>query len=222
MPFGLSAEFRVGFAAAIIQAGADADTRPQNFSARGGVMPAVVRTPPAPQVSQMFCPKCGQQSSDEVRFCPRCGLSLAGLPAYVAGNEYAPARTEAAPAAELTAKRRGTRRGARLMFFSVVLFPIFVALGVFIDNPVTLLVPLMVFLTGLMMLVYARIFGDELIPTRHRASNRDLGGGADRPALGGPTFAPAPLFNQQRANTAEIYQPPSVTENTTKLLDKDS
>ena len=30
------------------------------------------------------------------------------------------------------------------------------------------------------------------------------------------------LFNQQRANTAEIYQPPSVTENTTRLLDKDS
>ncbi|HWS89177.1 MAG TPA: zinc ribbon domain-containing protein [Pyrinomonadaceae bacterium] len=170
----------------------------------------------------MFCPKCGQQSSDEVRFCPRCGLQLAGLPAYIAGNDLMANRPAPARAEEMTAKKLGTRRGAKLMFFSVILFPIFIALGIFADNPVTLLVPLMVFLTGLVMLLYARIFGDELIPTRHRASNRDLGAGADRPALGGPTFAPAPLFNQQRANTAEIYQPPSVTENTTKLLDKDS
>ena len=170
----------------------------------------------------MFCPKCGQQSSDEVRFCPRCGLSLAGLPAYVAGNEYAPARPEAAPVAELTAKRLGTRRGAKLMFFSVVLFPIFFGFCFIVDNPAPLFVPLTVFLTGLVMIVYARLFGDELLPAAGRAGRRDLGAGADRPALGAPQFTPAPLFSQQRANTAEIYQPPSVTENTTKLLDRDS
>ena len=170
----------------------------------------------------MFCPKCGQQSSDEVRFCPRCGLQLAGLTAYVAGNEYAPARPDAARDAEVTARRLGTRRGAKLMFFSVVLFPIFLGFSFLVDNPVPLFVPFTVFLSGLMMLVYARLFGDELIQVPRRAPHRDLGAGADRPALGAPAFNPAPLFNQQRANTAEIYQPPSVTENTTKLLDKDS
>jgi hypothetical protein len=171
----------------------------------------------------MFCPKCGQQSSDEVRFCPRCGLQLAGLAAYVAGNDLAaPSRTEAPQSAELTAKRRGTRRGAKLMFFSVVLFPIFFAICFLVDGPAPLFVPFTVFLTGLVVLIYARLFGDELIQIPQRSSRRDLGAGSDRPALGAPTFTPAPLFNQQRANTAEIYQPPSVTENTTKLLDKDS
>lgn len=171
----------------------------------------------------MFCPKCGQQSSDEVRFCPRCGLQLAGLPAYVAGNEYAPARPDAARDAELTAKRRGTRRAAKLMFFSVILFPIFFGLCFLVDGPGPLFVPFTLFLAGLVMLVYARLFGDELIPLQHRGpSRRDLPAGSDRPALGAPQFNPAPLFNQPRANTAEIYQPPSVTENTTKLLDKDS
>jgi hypothetical protein len=170
----------------------------------------------------MFCPKCGQQSSDEVRFCPRCGLQLAGLAAYVAANDLTAHRPDPARQAEMTAKRRGMRRGAKLMFFSVLLFPIFIALGIFADNPVTLLVPLMVFLTGLVMLVYARLFGEELLPARGRAGHRDLGAAGDRPALGPQQFTPAPLFNQQRANTAEIYQPPSVTENTTKLLDKDS
>jgi hypothetical protein len=171
----------------------------------------------------MFCPKCGQQSSDEVRFCPRCGLQLAGLAAYVAVNDMAANRPDPARQAEMTAKRRGTRRGAKLMFFSVILFPLFFGLAVLTDGPVPLFVPFMVFLTGLAVLVYARLFGDELIPTRPRgARNRDLGAGADRAALGAAQFTPAPPFSQQRANTAEIYQPPSVTENTTKLLDKDS
>lgn len=171
----------------------------------------------------MFCPKCGQQSSDEVRFCPRCGLQLAGLAAYVAGNEYAPARPDTARQAELTAKRRGTRRGAKLMFISIVLFPIFFGLCFLVDGPGPLVIPFTLLLAGLVMLVYTRIFGDELIPIHHRGSSRrDLAAGSDRPALGAPQFTPAPLFNQPRANTAEIYQPPSVTENTTKLLDKDS
>ncbi|HEX7312860.1 MAG TPA: zinc ribbon domain-containing protein [Pyrinomonadaceae bacterium] len=170
----------------------------------------------------MFCPKCGQQSSDEVRFCPKCGLQLAGLPAYIAGNDLLANRPDPARQQEMTAKRLGTRRGAKLMFFSVVLFPIFFGFCFIVDNPAPLFVPFMVFLAGLVVLTYARLFGEEIIQIPHRASNRDLAPGADRPALGPPQFNPAPLFTQQRANTAEIYQPPSVTENTTKLLDKDS
>jgi hypothetical protein len=170
----------------------------------------------------MFCPKCGQQTSDEVRFCPKCGLSLAGLPAYVAGNEFAPARPQAPPLPEMTAKRLGTRRGAKLMFFSVVLFPIFFGLCFLVDNPGPLFVPLTVFTAGFVMLVYARLFGEDLLPGGSWASRKDLHAGADARSLGAAQFTPAPLFNQQRANTAEMYQPPSITENTTKLLDKDS
>jgi hypothetical protein len=170
----------------------------------------------------MFCPKCGQQSSDEVRFCPRCGLSLAGLPAYVAGNEFAPARPEAPRPAELTAKRLGIRRGAKLMFFSVVLFPLFFGICFLVDGPAPLFVPLTVFLAGFVTLVYAYLFGEEFMPGRGAAARRDLNAGAERPTLGAPQFTSASLFTQQRANTAEIVQPPSVTEHTTKLLDKDS
>ncbi len=170
----------------------------------------------------MFCPKCGQQSSDEVRFCPRCGLSLTGLPAYVAGNDFNSARPDAARVAEQTAKRIGTRRGAKLMFFSVVLFPIFFAFCFIVDGPAPLFVPFTVFLMGLVMLVYARLFGDDLLPIRNPAARRDLNAGGDRPALGASQFIPASLFDRHRANTAEIVQPPSVTENTTTLLDRDS
>jgi hypothetical protein len=142
----------------------------------------------------------------------------------VAGNELASLRPAAVapPSPEQTAKRRGMRRGAKLMFFSVVLFPVFLGLGLLVNHPATLFVPLTVFLAGLVVLVYSLLFGEELIPARGAAERRDLNAGADRPALGAQQFTPASPFAQQRANTAEIYQPPSVTENTTKLLDRDS
>jgi zinc-ribbon domain len=170
----------------------------------------------------MFCPKCGQQSSDEVRFCPRCGLQLAGLAAYMAANDPTSAEAPVPPAPVMTARRRGMRRGAKLMFICGVLLPAAALLAFEDDAPGPLLLVCTAFLAGLAWLVYSWLFGDNVLPVGKSARRRDLGAAGDRPALGAPQFIPAPLFNHQRVNTAEIYQPPSVTDNTTKLLEKDS
>ena len=170
----------------------------------------------------MFCPKCGQQSSDEVRFCPRCGLSLAGLPAYVAVNEHAPAAAPVQRPPAMTARRRGMRRGAKLMFICAVLLPVAALLAFEDDAPGPLLLVTTAFLAGLAWFVYSWLFSDNVLPVGKDAGRRDLAAAGDRPALGAPQFTPASSFNQQRANTGEIYHPPSVTENTTKMLDKDS
>jgi hypothetical protein len=122
----------------------------------------------------------------------------------------------------MTARRRGIRRGAKLMFFCAVLLPAAALLAFEGDAPGPLLLVLTGGLAGLLWLVYSWLFNDNTVPVGKDAARRDLAAAVDRPALGGPSFTPAPLFNQQRGNTAEIYQPPSVTENTTKLLDKDS
>ncbi|HYH84179.1 MAG TPA: hypothetical protein VEX60_01785, partial [Pyrinomonadaceae bacterium] len=90
------------------------------------------------------------------------------------------------------------------------------------DAPGPLLLVLTGGLAGLLWLVYSWLFNDNVLPVGKRARRKDLSADPDRPALSAPQFTPTPLFNQQRANTAEIYQPPSVTENTTKLLDNDS
>ena len=174
----------------------------------------------------MFCPKCGQQSSDEVRFCPRCGFQLAKLAAYLAANEHAPDAAPAPRAPLLTARRRGMRRGAKLMFICAVLLPAAALLAFEDDAPGPLLLVCTTFLAGLAWMVYSWLFNDNTVPVETRASRKarrkEMAAAGDRPALGAPQFTPAPLFTQQRANTAELYQPPSVTENTTKLLDKDS
>jgi hypothetical protein len=170
----------------------------------------------------MFCPKCGQQSSDEVRFCPRCGLPLAGLAAYVASDGQAAPDAPAPRAPLMTARRRGVRRGAKLMFFSGVLLPAAALLAFEGDAPGPLLLVCTAGLAGLLWMVYSWLFNDNVLPVGRRARRKDLAAARDSAALGAAQFVPAPLFSRQRGNTAEIYQPPSVTENTTKLLDKDS
>lgn len=170
----------------------------------------------------MFCPKCGQQSSDEIRFCPRCGLHLSGLAAYVAGNEFTPDGGTVPRAPVMTARRRGMRRGAKLMFICAVLLPAAALLAFEGDAPGPLLLVLTGGLAGLAWLVFSWLFNDNVVPVGKDAGRRDLDAAGDRPALGAPQFTPAPLFDRQRADTGEIYQPPSIIENTTKLLDKDS
>ena len=175
----------------------------------------------------MFCPKCGQPSSDEVRFCPKCGLPLDGLAAYVAGREHAPVAAPAPPAPVMTARRRGMRRGAKLMFICAVLLPAAALLAFEGDAPGPLLLVCTGGLAGLLWLVYSWLFNDNVLPVGKDAARRDLAAApADRPALGAPPFVPAASFGQQqqqrRVHTAEIVSPPSVTEHTTKLLDRDS
>jgi hypothetical protein len=170
----------------------------------------------------MFCPKCGQHSSDEIRFCPRCGLQLDGLAAYVAGKELTPAGAPAPPAPVMTARRRGMRRGAKLMFICAVLLPAAALLAFEDDAPGPLLLVLTGGLAGLLWLVYSWLFNDNTVPVGKGAGRKDLAAAGDRPALGAPQSTPAPLFDRQRADTGEIYRPPSITENTTTLLNKDS
>ncbi len=134
----------------------------------------------------------------------------------MAANEHTPAGAPVPRAPEMTARRRGMRRGAKLMFICAVLLPAFIVLAEEADAPGPLLLVFTAFLAGLAWLVYSRLFSDNVLTVGKRAGRRDLGAAGDRPALD------APLFNQQRANTGEIYQPPSVVENTTKQLDKDS
>jgi len=114
------------------------------------------------------------------------------------------------------------RRAAKLMFFSVALIPIFLLLCVMADAGEPLLVPFVMFMAGLAWMVYSRLFGEDLVQTPRGAPGKDLGAGAGQPALGPQQFVPASFLNRQRTHTAEMASPPTVTENTTKLLDKDA
>ena len=169
----------------------------------------------------MFCPRCGQQQvSDEVRFCSRCGLPLGSVPALLAGGEVR--SDERAPKGVLTQKRAGVRRGAKLMFFSAVLFPVFFGLAIAVDEPGPLILPATVFLAGLAWMLYFVLFGEETPRARAEEGTKQVRDARGAQALPPSTFVPASGFGARRADTADMArQPPSVTEQTTRLLDEE-
>ena len=157
----------------------------------------------------MFCPNCGQQQvSDEMRFCSRCGLALNGLAEWLGGGLLV-RRTE--ETSTPSRRRKAIRRAAKLMFFSGVIFPIFLAMSIGIDEPGPLFLPLLIFFISGVWMLYARLFMDETPQLTQ----------APQPAAFGPTPTARVSLPPQQVRTNELIQVPSVTEHTTKLLDHD-
>jgi endogenous inhibitor of DNA gyrase (YacG/DUF329 family) len=177
----------------------------------------------------MFCPNCGQQQpTDSTKFCPRCGTQLAGLSEWLAGGAPLVAREQAAAAptaqqpAPLTPRRKGMRRGAKVMFLSGVLLPFLIGLAIAVEHPAPFFFSLLLFFVGLSMTLYARLFGEDVPRAKVKGKRADqqqihaTNAGALPPA----DAARAVNFTARGARTSEIVQPPpSVTDHTTRLLD---
>jgi hypothetical protein len=172
----------------------------------------------------MYCPQCGQQQiAESSRFCSRCGLLVSGLAEWLAHGGVVPAMPPQEPTRRpMTPKRKGIRRGALFMFISGVLLPIFFALSVLNDSPGPLIVPITVFFAGLSVMLYSLIFGEEFLPPPSQPPEPTRLAGMFRSnALPPPSHNPAQSVMDHRVRTSELAQPPSVTENTTRLLDQD-
>jgi hypothetical protein len=112
------------------------------------------------------------------------------------------------------------RRAAKLMFFSGVLFPVFIAISLAVDEGGPLIIPVILFFVSLVMMLYARLFGDKTAPVvNHVAQTATLNSGSARSSL--PPATSIPINNRQQVRTNELAQPPSVTEHTTRLLDNE-
>lgn len=170
----------------------------------------------------MFCPNCGQQQiSDEMRFCSRCGLPLSGLAEWLAGGGLPAKRRDEALVSPSSPRRRGIRRAAKLMFFSGVLFPVFLMLSLMVDEGTPMIFPFLVFFVALVMMLYARLFSDKTSPVNIQAAPTSaLGSTSTRGALPPGVNNSIPVGRQQ-VRTNELAQRPSVTEHTTKLLDNE-
>src|SRR6476659_9968365 len=108
----------------------------------------------------MYCPKCGQQQiSDEMRFCSRCGLALSGLAEWLAGGSLPVKHADEPEKVAVSRRRKGMRRAAKLMFFSAVLFPIFLIIALAENEAGALMPPSILFFISLAWMLYARIFG---------------------------------------------------------------
>jgi hypothetical protein len=182
----------------------------------------------------MYCPKCGQsQVSAEVRFCSRCGFPLVVvgdllvtggvLPAYVPGHESVGARPT-------SPRRRGVRQGIAIFLASVLLLPFFGIMHEAIGTPLEFMMfGAFGMLIGLVRIIFAVFFQEGAGRAPQVASpppqlyTPPIASRLHAPAqesLPHAQGAPVNDYRQPQVRTAELMHPPSVTDHTTRLLDK--
>jgi hypothetical protein len=180
----------------------------------------------------MFCPQCGQQQvTGVIRFCSRCGFPLDGVIQLLSSGGALPAYRSADEPGQISPRRKGVKQGMLLFLLGVLLVPI---LGMFASfssavfpQMLAILAAIICFVGGPLRMFYAAVF-EEGAPKPLRPYGPPMPmhvpqqfiPQAPAPALPPPPARQPPSW-RTRPTTAELANPPSVTENTTRLLDKE-
>ncbi|HEV8427116.1 MAG TPA: hypothetical protein VGQ41_04340 [Pyrinomonadaceae bacterium] len=180
----------------------------------------------------MFCPQCGQQQvTGVIRFCSRCGFPLDGVIQLLSTGGTLPVYRSPDEPVQVSARRKGVKQGGLLLLSGAVIVPI---LGMFasFSNAVfpqmlAILAAIICFIGGPLRMFYAAVF-EEGGPRPVRAYGppvpmhvpQQFVAHGHNTALPPPPARPQPSW-RTRPNTAELANPPSVTENTTRLLEKE-
>jgi hypothetical protein len=146
-----------------------------------------------------------------MRFCSRCGFQLAAVAELLVNDGVMQVQGP-----EARRRPRFSRFGAKLIFFSVVLFPVLLLLSISMDAPEILFIPGFLFLAGASQIAYKRLFGETSLPEGRK--NNELNSPPDYQL---PSMRDVPAGFGRR-DTADFSAPPSVTERTTTLLKKDA
>jgi hypothetical protein len=191
----------------------------------------------------MFCPHCGQQQlTDPVRFCSRCGFPMEGATQLVRSGGILPNYAQSNEPKEISPRRRGVKQGGVLFLTGALLVPILGVLTSFSSAAfleiLTAVAAIICFLGGPLRMLYAALFEEGAPQRPYMMMGPPMGGASvgpytppvpparNVPAMHTPgALPPAPANRtaawKPRPTTAELPQPPSVTENTTRLLDKE-
>jgi hypothetical protein len=181
----------------------------------------------------MHCPHCGQQQVNEVvRFCSRCGFPLEGVTQLLNSGGLLPSYSSMPR--EPSPRRKGVRQGGLLLLLGILIVPMLGTLASFADGRAgsafelfTALSAIVFFVGGILRMLYAALFEE---------------GAPKSPVMFAP-YIPSPMPAQlgvvnrsaalppaqtipkgawiQRPPTSELVHPRSVTENTTRLLDRE-
>ena len=149
----------------------------------------------------MFCSKCGQeQASESVHFCSRCGFKLNTIEEGLA------------------------KRLILMAMYLVVTICAIVGWGSITAGPAYM--QLRVIITIIAAITFYLLFSGDLthifnkLFSQHIERNKQVAPASQQTPLPPVHSVPVPSLVSHRVNTAEMMQPPSVTEQTTILLDK--
>lgn len=183
----------------------------------------------------MFCPQCGQkQVSNEARFCSSCGLQLNAVSELLKTGGVVSFRP--AGPRRLSPRQKGIRQGALMMLSTMLVVPLVAIIGVaLLDLPgeVAGIAAVTCFVGGLLRIIYALMLEETEAPASDAAHlptyappvgaplymNPPPARGAALPPPQQQGFSGADYRPPRRPETGEVIpRPPSVTENTTRLL----
>jgi hypothetical protein len=181
----------------------------------------------------MFCPQCGQQQvTGAIRFCSRCGFPLDGVIQLLNNGGMIPIYRNPDEPVPISARRKGVKQGGVLLLSGAVIVPILAMFSSYLRGSSFLeilaaLAAIICFIGGPLRMLYAAVFEEGAprpIPTYGPPSPMhappQFAARAQNPALP-PAPARPPSGWRQQPTTAELANRPSVTENTTRLLDKE-
>ena len=169
----------------------------------------------------MHCPQCGQQlASDKIRFCTRCGFALNDFKELLVPNSR--------EIKEKGKSGKGVRQGLALFLFGLVLISVLAILrDMDIVPQIFVKIAALVFCVGgAVRMAYPFLYGEDVSPKKKDASNDAAthilaSANVTNNLLPQAQSSPIITFGARNYDTAEILQPSSVTEHTTKLLKND-
>lgn len=179
----------------------------------------------------MHCPSCGQQQiNDQTKFCSRCGLPLGTVAEVVAHGGYLP---QLAQLAEINHKKPffSKKNGVTFGIIWFIFLTMFCTAMLGILNAPEELIGIVAItgVFGAMMIIIGSLVGlpsskpptliANAVPMKSDQLNPASAQAALPPQQSQPTGYYAPAIGNWR-DTNDL-QPPSVTEKTTRLLEKD-
>src|SRR5215213_716057 len=180
----------------------------------------------------MFCPQCGQQQvTGVIRFCSRCGFPLDGVLQLLSNGGNLPVYRTPDEPVPISPRRKGVKQGGLLLLSGAVIVPILAMFASFsnfvLPQMLAALAAIICFVGGPLRMLYAGLF-EEGAPKPVRMYGpapmhmpQQFAPHAQHNALPPPPVRPQQPAWRARPNTAELVNPPSVTENTTRLLEKE-
>ena len=166
-----------------------------------------------------------------MRFCSRCGFPLGGVKDLLANDGVITrVEEEAQEGQTVSPRRKGISQGVLMMMFGTVAVPVLAILEHYLIGfnlkPLVALTAVLFFVGGFIRILYAIFFekglsGKKILAPASSTPSELNASSARTTALPPAQSIPVSDFTPRRANTAELVPPPSVTENTTRLLDEE-
>ena len=176
----------------------------------------------------MYCPKCSQQLSDEIRFCSRCGFLLTGIAEVVKHDGHIPGSQMRDNKSLSTPRKKGFKQGLFALLLLILTSPVWLIIGKELElHPAPLFLTLFIlFISCVIRMIYAVMFESNapFAPeTDNFQSQQAFSGHGNVGSLPAPQTNPIsdfvpPVKGTWRDSNELAFS--SVTDVTTRQLDK--